>query len=44
MCGLSVSFVFAIATRLFEGEQGFQQTQAVSQVDRRSETESASLA
>ena len=30
MCGISVSFVFAIATRLVEGKSSFRQTQAVS--------------
>jgi voltage-gated potassium channel len=33
MCGVSVSFVFAIATHLVEGESSFRQRQAVSQFD-----------
>src|ERR1700690_2968720 len=37
MCGLSASFVFAIATRLVESESTFRQKQAVSEFDRRSE-------
>src|SRR5271169_216098 len=43
MCGLSVSFVFAIATRLVEGESGLRQRQAASGFDRRSETELANF-
>src|SRR5271170_1221800 len=43
MCGFSVSFVFAIATRLVEGGSSFRQEQPVSQFDRRSRSELASL-
>ena len=43
MCGLSVSCLFAIATRIVEGEPGLRQRQAVSGFDRRSETELANL-
>src|SRR5712691_6352858 len=41
MCGLSASCLFAIATHLVEGKSSFRQSQAVSQFDRRSETELA---
>src|SRR5713101_7230780 len=43
MCGLSVSCLFAIATHLVEGKSSFRERQAVSEFDRRSETELASL-
>ena len=43
MCGLSVSCLFAIATHLVEGESGFPQGQAASELDRRSEAELANL-
>jgi voltage-gated potassium channel len=43
MCGLSASCLFAIATHMVEGESGFRQRQAVSQFDRRSETELSSI-